>query len=244
METTTTTDSISTWDNVIAAYNRAVAETVAFLPGLVLFLLILVVGYFVAKMMSGVIAKGLEKIGFDKMLERGGIKRAMEASGHHVSAMIGKLLFFVLFLLVLQIAVGVFGEANPISLLLQRVIAFLPNILIAIVIVTVSASMAAVVRDMIGAALGGLSYGKTLATIAGASIVIVGIFAALSQVQVAPHIVDGLFYAMLAIVSGSAIVAIGGGGIAPMRARWDRALQVLEQEVPRVVEEAQGSSQA
>ena len=40
-------------------------------------------------------------------------------------------------------------------------------------------------------------------------------FAALNQLQIAPAIVTGLFYAVLAVVVGSAIVAIGGGGILP-----------------------------
>lgn len=49
--------------------------------------------------------------------------------------------------------------------------------------------------------------------IAGAAILTVGVFAALSQLQIAPAIVTGLFYAILAIVVGSAVIAIGGGGV-------------------------------
>ena len=41
---------------------------------------------------------------------------------------------------------------------------------------------------------------------------------------------NGLFYACLAIIAGSAIIAIGGGGIAPMRMRWEKALGHLERE--------------
>ena len=67
----------------------------------------------------------------------------------------------------------------------------------------------------------------------------VGIFAALNQLSIAPAIINGLFYALLAVVTGSAIVAIGGGGIVPMRAQWEKALGRLEQEAPRIRAEAE-----
>jgi hypothetical protein len=58
------------------------------------------------------------------------------------------------------------------------------------------------------------------------------VFAALNQLQIAPAIVNATFYAVLAIIAGSAIVAIGGGGVQPMRARWERTLQRYDQEKP------------
>ena len=45
---------------------------------------------------------------------------------------------------------------------------------------------------------------------AGTAILVIGIFAALDQLQIAPVIVNGLFYALLAIIVGVAIVAFGG----------------------------------
>jgi uncharacterized protein YukE len=68
----------------------------------------------------------------------------------------------------------------------------------------------------------------------------VGVFAALNQMQIAPAIVNGLFYAVLAIVAGSAIIAIGGG-IAPMQQRWQRALQRYDDEKPRMQQQMQGA---
>jgi hypothetical protein len=70
----------------------------------------------------------------------------------------------------------------------------------------------------------------------------IGVSAALNQIEVAPEIVNGVFYAMLALVVGVAIVAIGGGGIQPMRQRWERALNRGEQEAPRARQQAQAST--
>ena len=69
-----------------------------------------------------------------------------------------------------------------------------------------------------------LEFAKTVATVAGGAIVGVGFFAALNQLQIAPDIVNGLFYAVLAVVAGSVLIAVGGGGIKPMQQRWEKAL--------------------
>ena len=78
--------------------------------------------------------------------------------------------------------------------------------------------------------------------IASAAVWVIGIAAALNQVEVAPEIVNGLFYAMLALVVGVGIVAIGGGGIQPMRERWQRALTRIDQEAPRLREETRAGT--
>ena len=105
----------------------------------------------------------------------------------------------------------------------------------------VATAIAAGVREIIEASLGGLSYGRAVANGAAIAIVVVGAFAALDQLQIAPDIVTGLFYAILAIVAGSAIIAIGGGGIAPMRQRWENVLQKYDDEKPNVQREMQGA---
>jgi hypothetical protein len=69
----------------------------------------------------------------------------------------------------------------------------------------------------------------------------VGGFAALSQLQIAPAIINGLFYGVLAIVVGSAVIAIGGGGIQPMQQRWQSALARWDQEKPQMQQQMNGA---
>ena len=94
---------------------------------------------------------------------------------------------------------------------------------------------------LVQASLGGLSYGRAIAVAASLAILTVGIFAALNQLMIAPAIVNGLFYAILAVVAGSAIVAIGGGGIVPMRGMWDRAFEHIESQSPKIATELHGA---
>ncbi len=217
------------------------AKVAAFVPKLVGFLLILVIGYFVAKLLAKAVNAVLERVGFDKAVERGGVKQALAKSKYDASDLVGKIVFYGLFLVVLQMAFGVFGT-NPVSDLLAGVIAYLPKVLAAILIVVVASAIAAAAKELIQASLGGLSYGKTLASVAGIAIVAVGAFAALNQLQVAPAIVNGLFYAVLAIVAGSAIIAIGGGGIKPMQQRWEQTMQRYDEEKPKMQQQTKGAS--
>lgn len=216
------------------------SDVASFVPKLLGFLVILLVGYFAAKLIAKAANAILERVGFDRAVERGGIKRALDRSDYDASDILAKIIFYALFLIVLQMAFGVFGS-NPISDLLEGVIAYLPKVIAAILIIVIASAIAAAARELIDASLGGLSYGTTLANVAGAGIVVVGVFAALNQLQIAPAIVTGLFYAVLAIVVGSAVIAIGGGGIGPMRSRWENVLARYDEEKPKVQQAAQGS---
>jgi hypothetical protein len=214
------------WDNVVEV-----------LPQIALFLVILIVGWIVASAVARLLDTLLDKIGFDRWVERGGIKRALARSEYDASDLLSKIVFYGLILVVLQLAFGVFGE-NPVSELIDGLIAYLPNVFVAIVVIVIAAYVAAAVRDIARASLGNLEYGNLLASIAYWAILLVGIFAALDQLEIAPTIVNGLFYFLLAVVGGSLVIALGGGGIAPMRQRWDRWLARAEQEAPRIAKEA------
>ena len=64
-----------------------------------------------------------------------------------------KVIFYALFLLVLQLAFGIFG-ANPVSDLIAGVVGYLPKVFAAIVIVVVAAAVAAAVKEIIESAPG------------------------------------------------------------------------------------------
>ena len=61
---------------------------------------------------------------------------------------------FAFLLFVLQLAFGIFGP-NPVSDLIAGVIAWLPRLFVAVVIVVVAAAIAGWVKDLIAAGLGG-----------------------------------------------------------------------------------------
>jgi MFS family permease len=219
--------------NLRTGVEAAWTSFMSFLPNFVLFLVILIVGYFVARVVAKVLDKALHRLGFDRLVERGGIKRALERTKWTASDVVSAVFFWTVFLFVLQLAFSVFGP-NPISAIITGVIAYLPNFFAALAIVIIAAAVATAAKQILQATLGGLNSGRFLANAVSATIITIGVFMALNQLKIAPAIVNGLFYAALVTVAGSAVIAIGCGGIAPMRAEWERALGRLHEEAPKL----------
>ena len=219
-------------------FNDAFKEGIALLPKVGYFLLILIIGIFLAKAVQKVLTKVLQKLGFDNLVERGGVKQALSKSKYDAATILGRIVYYFIFLLVLSAAFGVFGADNPVSRFLEKIIAFLPNLFVAVLVLVLAAAIAAAVKDLLTNMLGGLSYGATLANVASLFILGLGVFFALDQLQIAPHIVGGIFYAILALIVVPPIIAFGVGGIDPARdairnlqSKGSQKAQEVKQEV-------------
>ena len=123
-----------------AVLQNGLAAVISFVPLALLFLVILIVGLIVAKLISKALEKLLEKVGFDRLVERGGVKKALAKSKLDASDIVAKIVYYALVLFVLQFAFGVFGP-NPVSDLLAGIISFLPKIIVAIIIVVIALSL-------------------------------------------------------------------------------------------------------
>ncbi|WP_422756298.1 mechanosensitive ion channel family protein [Micromonospora sp. WMMD708] len=211
------------------AVGDALRAVMLFLPKAVAFVAILVAGWLIAKAVRRIVDKVLERVHFDRAVERGGIKTALARSRYDASDIVAKLAYYGVLLVTLQLAFGIWGP-NPISDLIAGVIAWLPRAFVAIVIVVVAAAIANAVKDIISSALGGLSYGRVLANIASVFILGLGVIAALNQIGVATAVTTPVLVAVLATVGGILVVGVGGGLVRPMQARWESWLTRAEQE--------------
>ncbi len=191
-------------------------------PKLLGFFLILLIGWFIAKALSKLTNSLLERVGFDDWVERGSLKQAFARNNTDASDLVAVLVFWTVFLITLQLAFGIWGP-NPISDLLHGLIAYIPRIVVAVIILVIAAAVARVLTDVLRPMLGAVEGGDWIARAAGIAVLVIGVFAALDELQIAPAIVVGLFYALLAVIVGSLIVAFGGGGIPVAREylqRW------------------------
>jgi hypothetical protein len=211
------------------------------LPKALLFLVILVVGYFVARLLAKVVNRVLERIGFDRVVERGGIRAALARSKYDASDIVAKLVYYAILLVTLQLAFGVWGP-NPVSDLINAVVAWLPNAFVAIIIIVVAAAIGRAVKDLISGALGGLSYGGLLANVAAYFIIGLGVIAALNQIGVATTVTLPVLIAVLATVAGILIVGVGGGLVKPMQTRWESWLDRASAESQTIAERAKAYS--
>lgn len=198
-------------------------------PKFVGFLVILAIGWFISKLLAKALDTLLRKAGFERMAERGGINRALVNSKYDATGIVSKVVYYALLLITIQLALGVFGT-NPVSTMINGVVAWLPRGLVALVIVVVAAAIARVVRDLVGSALSSLSYGHVLATIASVFVLGIGIIAALGQAGIATTITGPILVAVLATIVGVVVVGVGGGLVQPMRARWERMLDTAERD--------------
>jgi Conserved TM helix len=201
-----------------AALEEAWENVVTFAPKLLGFFLILLIGFFIAKLLSKLTNSLLERFGFDGWVQRGALQTAFLRAKTDASDLIALIVFWAVFLITLQLAFGIWGP-NPITDLIEGIIAYLPNVIAAVIILVIAAAIARVVTDVLTPALGAVRGGEWIARVAGIAILVVGIFAALDQLEIAPAIVNGLFYALLLVVAGSLLISFGVGGI-PLARRY------------------------
>ena len=212
-----------------------------FVPKFIGFLVILLVGYFIAKAVSKILDKVLERVHFDEAVEKGPVAKALSRSQYDASDIISKLVFYAIFIPFLSAAVGAL-DIDALNQPLDAFIRLIPKIIVAVVLVVVGGVVAGAVKRLIEASLGGLSYGRFLADAVGVLVILGFLKAALDQVGVATSVTGPLLYAILGTVAGILIVGVGGGLIKPMQHRLEDALTRASDEAQAAKGQVQGGS--
>ncbi|MFD8706875.1 hypothetical protein ACFV1W_30445 [Kitasatospora sp. NPDC059648] len=216
-----------------SGFTQAWSKIAKVIPQFIAFVVILAIGWIVARAIAGVLDRVLRRIGSERVAERAGMARYLSGSKYDMTGIICKIVYYAILLMALQLAFGVFGP-NPISAMIHGIVAWLPRAIVAVAIVVVAMAPANAVRDIVGTALSGASYGRTVSTVTWGFIVALGVIAALGQVGIATAITGPVLIAALATITGVLVVGVGGGLIMPMRQRWERWLDNAEQETARL----------
>ncbi|GAB0102127.1 hypothetical protein JMUB6875_10940 [Nocardia sp. JMUB6875] len=219
------------------------SSVATWVPKFVGFLVILVIGWFVAKVVARLVTRVLNRVGFDRLVERGGIKEMLARGRYDATGIISKLAYYAILLITLQLGFGVFGP-NPVSTMLNGIVAWLPRLAVGIVIVCIAGAIARVVQDMVSNMLSGLEYGRMLGRVAAVFIWGIGIIAALNQIGVGTSVTMPILITVLATIAGVLIVGFGGGLVRPMQQRWEGWLDAIEGEMPEVKGHAQAYQRA
>jgi hypothetical protein len=212
---------------------RMLDNVVRIVPKLIVFVIILIVGWIVAKLIERAVAAILERMHFNRLAERGVVGRSLERSDYDASRLLARLFFYAVLLITLQLAFNVFGP-NPISDLLRAIVAWLPRLAVAVIIVVIASAIAHAVRELVAAALNAVSYGRFLADAVAAFIVVLGVIAALNQVGIATTVTEPVLITALATIGAILAIGVGGGLIKPMQQRWERMLSAGERDVQTV----------
>ncbi|MCL2615023.1 MAG: hypothetical protein FWD95_17550 [Nocardioidaceae bacterium] len=223
-----TTPLVSTlsidWGGILSTN---LTNVINFVPKLIIFLVVLFIGWLIAKGVSKALAMVLQRVGFTNLLSKAGADRALATAQIKPVDLVAKLVYYFVLLIALQLALGAFGPSNPVSQIVDNILNWLPKAFVAILIVVIAGAVANAVKDILGATLGGVSYGGLLTKIVGIAIIALGVIAALNQIGIGLSVTLPVLIAVLATIGGILVVGVGGGLIMPMRDRWEGWLDQL-----------------
>lgn len=185
----------------------------AFLPNLVGFLVILVIGYFVAKIVKTAVAKALEKVGLDKTLHESEAGQYAEkvSPGSKPSRLIGAIGFWLVFVFVLSAAIGALG-IPAVTTFMNQVLAYLPNVIAAVVIFVLAGAVAGLVGGIVHKTMGDTATGKLLRAAVPGLVMVIAVFMILNQLHIAEEIVSITYAALLGSLALGMALAFGLGG--------------------------------
>ncbi len=180
-------------------------DVVNILPNIIAAIVVLIIGYFVGLALGHVVKVVLEKIGLSKWIKNAKLTKAV---GHtNVPAITGELFKWYIFIIFLQQAV-MLVNLGEISSLLNTLVLWLPNLLVAIIVILIGLALAHYVEIKIveHSKLRGL---VTLTKVLKTVIVLLVVLIALRQIGVNVGILENTFLIVVAGVALAFAIAFG-----------------------------------
>jgi hypothetical protein len=209
-------ETVENWgDAVLVSATEAMQNLLGFLPALIGAILILIIGWIIAGILAGLIEKGLKAVGFEKAAQSTGIAGFIEnaGSGWTASKLVAEIVKWFIRLIAIQAAASILG-LTQISQVINAILLWLPNLVVAIVIIVIGALIANFVAGIVrgSAAEMGFSTPNLLANITRYAIIGFAAVAAFNQLGIAPTVVNTLFIGLVATLVLAFGLAFGLGG--------------------------------
>jgi Mechanosensitive ion channel, conserved TM helix len=199
--------------NVGDSAQTALDSFFGFLPKLLGFILVLAIGWIVAKVVKTAVTKLLQKVGLDKALHSGTTARYVDriAPDTSPSRLIGSLAYWFIILGALAIAVSQLGIA-ALDNFVAAIGAYLPNIVAAVLIFVVAGAIAAAIGGLVARTMGDTPTGKVVGSVVPVLVMAIATFMILNQLQIAEEIVTITYAALLGAAALAMALAFGLGG--------------------------------
>jgi small-conductance mechanosensitive channel len=196
-------------DTFVQPLQNALSTFLSYLPQLLGAIVILIIGYIVAKVLQAVVTRVLRGIGFENWMERGGIRQFFDRAqtNQTPTSIIGKLVFWFVFIIALTMAADALGIPQ-VSEVLGQLIAYIPSIIAAILILI----LAALLANFVSGAVRGATGSGLLANVARYAIIVYAVFAAITELGIAVTLTAPTFLILLGAVALAAAIAFGLGG--------------------------------
>jgi len=224
-------NTLQTWgDIIVSSFQDLWVRFINFLPSLVGALLVIIVGWVLAAWLGRMVTEILRKLWIDKAVKRAKISETFERMGIpiDVSKSIGFLVKWFLIIAFLLAAADILN-LNQVTDFLNKVLLYIPNVVVAVVILLLGVLFANFIAQIIesGVKATRLTFGHFLAGIAKWAIIIFAVLAALVQLGIAASLLQILFTGLVAMLAIAGGLAFGLGG----RGHAEKILQNLEKDL-------------
>lgn len=204
-----------TSEAVFYSFTGALQRFFAFLPALLGAIVILVMGWIVATLLAKLIERGLAAVGFERAVEQSGVGDFIRKSGTRLttSGLVALLIKYFIFLIFLQAAANVLGIPQ-LTEVLNRIVLYIPNLIVALAIVVIGALLAKVLAGLVRGSVSELGVGNPglLGTLTQYVVIGFAVIAALDQLAIAPTLVSTLLIGLIGAVALALGLAFGLGG--------------------------------
>ena len=197
------------------SFENAWTQIVDFTPRVLAAVIVLVAGYFIARLVAHAITVLCDRAGLQRAAERSGLSESMAHMNirRTVPSIIGTIVFWMLMLVFLMAGFSIL-EIPQVSGALNNVVNYIPNLLVATVVVVVGLLVASFFRGVIATSSDrvGISYAEQLANGCYYVMSLMVFMAAFKQLHLE---FDLLNYAILIVFAGLALgfgLALGLGG--------------------------------
>ncbi|MFL6001823.1 MAG: mechanosensitive ion channel family protein [Nocardioides sp.] len=223
----------------------------AYLPNLLGFLVLLAIGFIVAKIAQAVVRKVLQNVGVDRHLRDSDANKYVDRfmPGASPANGIARVVFWLIFIFFLFSAIGAL-KIPAVTTFMNQVLSYLPNVIAAIAIFVVAALISGAIAAGVAKLMGDTPTGKIAGTVLPAMVMVIALFMILEQLEIAPEIVRIAFAATMgALALGLALAfGLGGRGVAERmledayskgREQKDQVKQDMDQGRRRAEDQAQ-----
>ncbi len=187
-------------------------EMGSFVPALAGAVVILLVGWFVARQVQRWMNQTLARLDFNRVAAAGGLDEVVGRTGSRLDPVhaLAKLIFWLVMLVTILLASAALG-LESINEMFGRMLGFIPALIAAIVIIILGLIVGEFVRSLILASAGTVSGVPTVAKIAKGAVIVIAIFMALQQLGVGEDIVTSAFTLILGAIALAVGLAFGLG---------------------------------
>lgn len=208
--------SLTTWSDVLTqSFQSLWVNVISYIPTIFVALVIFVAGWVTGSVVGDWIAKIVKALRLDKFLTQLGVHEVVEKAGYRLNAgvFLGELVKWFVILAFLIASVDVLG-LTQVNIFLEQVISYIPNIIVAALILIIGAFLADFLSRLVvaSARASGLKGTRAVGNIVRWTIWVFALLAALSQLGIAPFLFQTLSTGVIIALALAFGLAFGLGG--------------------------------